>query len=787
MEDQRANSTTNSQMRDLRLNSPINAIDKLILEAAGIPIDTKVKAKSASQPLRRSMSLRSKQNKDIGHRRSRSVVREVAKNGADEFQTGLTVPPCPPLRGEEFYNIPEHIDNQMYVTRDSLYSNDVSFHQERPRPPQRTVSFLAHETLPRKISFLKERELCLRMTQKSEPSRQYDPRLQIHSDTNLYRHEPASDLLQERYFHYAGQPCQSGASTTDQGLIDQQHTRSFSSPAPIPSYSKDAQSPLLHPPEATRRTESPLPPPPYMSPPAHRSPPDLPLPSPPPVEIEMPPPAAVPSMVAIPNYISCPNRVQSDRASSSSSIDSGYGRSSAMESIKVEHGQSKGMNQPSSPQAFKELSNQYNSSPSRELEMDSNLQNMINHARQAMSPIEAFSWTTITNPIQGKGKKTVRIQIPEPVSSSHPSELLVTDQVKREDNDDSFRRRQYRVGLTLFNQNPDIGIEYLLKKQFLDFSPAATAAFLLGRKGLSKRVIGEYLTNLQRPFNLAVLHCFIHGMDFTGLHLDIALRQLQEEVTLPGEAQKIEKIVEVFSKRYIQCNQMFVAGFRCPDTIFVLSYAIVLLNTDLHSRAVRSSRRMRREDFIRNLKGVDSGQDLDLEMLQGIYDRIRNTEFRVGSDHVTQVNKVEESITGKGRNELALAEPHRRLVCFCRLTEVMDINRQEKKAGVHQRGVFLFNDVLVNTKTIVSKKKTQHQYRGTILLNEIRVAPFSSAHFTCGIQLQDRLTGKVVLTFNARSHNDQQRFLSDLQESIAETVDFERAKMFMNSPEESLC
>ncbi len=115
-------------------------------------------------------------------------------------------------------------------------------------------------------------------------------------------------------------------------------------------------------------------------------------------------------------------------------------------------------------------------------------------------------------------------------------------------------------------------------------------------------------------------------------------RKLQEEVTFPGEAQKIEKMVEVFSRRYIQCNQMFVAGFRSPDTIFVLSYAVVLLNTDLHTRAVRrDARRMRREDFVRNLRGVDAGADPDREMLEGIYDRIRKNEFRPGSDHVSQV------------------------------------------------------------------------------------------------------------------------------------------------------
>lgn len=39
---------------------------------------------------------------------------------------------------------------------------------------------------------------------------------------------------------------------------------------------------------------------------------------------------------------------------------------------------------------------------------------------------------------------------------------------------------------------------------------------------------------------------------------------------------------------------------------------------------------MKLEDFVRNLRGIDEGKDLDQEMLAGIYDRIRNQEFRPG-------------------------------------------------------------------------------------------------------------------------------------------------------------
>ena len=43
-----------------------------------------------------------------------------------------------------------------------------------------------------------------------------------------------------------------------------------------------------------------------------------------------------------------------------------------------------------------------------------------------------------------------------------------------------------------------------------------------------------------------------------------------------------------------------------------------------------------------------------------------------------------------------------------------------------------------------------------------------------------RSSGKTVLTLNARSRADQQRFLADLEESVAETEEMERAADFVN-------
>ncbi len=63
-----------------------------------------------------------------------------------------------------------------------------------------------------------------------------------------------------------------------------------------------------------------------------------------------------------------------------------------------------------------------------------------------------------------------------------------------------------------------------------------------------------------------------------------------------------------------------------------------MLNTDLHSPNIKADRRMKCDDFIKNLRGVDDCMDIDKSLLTGIYERVKETEFKTASDHVTQVN-----------------------------------------------------------------------------------------------------------------------------------------------------
>jgi len=143
---------------------------------------------------------------------------------------------------------------------------------------------------------------------------------------------------------------------------------------------------------------------------------------------------------------------------------------------------------------------------------------------------------------------------------------------------------------------------------------------------------------------------------------------------------------------------------------------------------------------------------------------------------------VEETITGRGRQWKALGEPHRRLVCFCRLTEVD--GAKKRRPGKGQRGVFVFNDVAVVTKTVAGKRRTQHQFRSIVDLSSTRINVFSTSDVRWGVELQAKGGGSIssgsgALVFEARSQTDQERLVADLQESAAEAAETEKARMLL--------
>ncbi|MXQ92514.1 hypothetical protein E5288_WYG001081 [Bos mutus] len=342
---------------------------------------------------------------------------------------------------------------------------------------------------------------------------------------------------------------------------------------------------------------------------------------------------------------------------------------------------------------------------------------------------------------------------------------------------DTLRKRLYRIGLNLFNINPDKGIQFLISRGFIPDTPIGVAHFLLQRKGLSRQMIGEFLGNSKKQFNRDVLDCVVDEMDFSAMELDEALRKFQAHIRVQGEAQKVERLIEAFSQRYCMCNPEVVQQFHNPDTIFILAFAIILLNTDMYSPNIKPDRKMMLEDFIRNLRGVDDGADIPRELVVGIYERIQQKELRSNEDHVTYVTKVEKSIVGM---KTVLSVPHRRLVCCSRLFEVTDVNKLQKQAA-HQREVFLFNDLLVILKLCPKKKSSStYTFCRSVGLLGMQFHLFENEYYSHGITLVTPLSGsekKQVLHFCALGLDEMQKFVEDLKESIAEVTELEQIRI----------
>ena len=63
-------------------------------------------------------------------------------------------------------------------------------------------------------------------------------------------------------------------------------------------------------------------------------------------------------------------------------------------------------------------------------------------------------------------------------------------------------------------------------------------------------------------------------------------------------------LFQAFASHYTELNPDQVNKFQSPDTIFLLAFAIIMLNTDLHNKSIKQDRRMKPNDFIKNLRGM---------------------------------------------------------------------------------------------------------------------------------------------------------------------------------------
>lgn len=202
-------------------------------------------------------------------------------------------------------------------------------------------------------------------------------------------------------------------------------------------------------------------------------------------------------------------------------------------------------------------------------------------------------------------------------------------------------KRVLLEGAAAFNLKPKVGLKFLEEHGIIYNDPSVPRAESLARffkttPRLDKRLLGDFIS---RPDQLDVLRAFMQLMDFEGVRpllftsvsrsnselrtdpfsrplarpqkiICDAMRELLEAFRLPGESQQIARITETFAEVYFATEPPEI---RSQDATYVLSYSVIMLNTDQHNSQVR--KRMDLEAYARNLRGVNDGKDFDPEYL----------------------------------------------------------------------------------------------------------------------------------------------------------------------------
>ncbi|CAM82814.1 Exchange factor for Arf-6 [Caenorhabditis elegans] len=123
--------------------------------------------------------------------------------------------------------------------------------------------------------------------------------------------------------------------------------------------------------------------------------------------------------------------------------------------------------------------------------------------------------------------------------------------------------------------------------------------------------------NEQNEFSFLILVKYLELFQFSTTRIDAALREFLSRVELRGESSARERLLRVFSARYLECNP---AIFDSLDEVHTLTCALLLLNSDLHGPNM--GKKMTARDFITNI--AHTGCTFKREMLKTLFQSIKD-------------------------------------------------------------------------------------------------------------------------------------------------------------------
>lgn len=171
----------------------------------------------------------------------------------------------------------------------------------------------------------------------------------------------------------------------------------------------------------------------------------------------------------------------------------------------------------------------------------------------------------------------------------------------------------------LFNSKPKKGLQALIDKGVITKNPTDIVKFLHEADNVDKTSIGELLG--EEEFH-DIRQAFTDYIHFDGMDFITALRAYLSTFRLPGEAQKIDRLMDCFAERFYNVSADAKNIFADRDACYILAFAVIMLNTDAHNPAIKKQNKMTKIQFIQNNRGINNGNDVDKEYLEKIYDSI---------------------------------------------------------------------------------------------------------------------------------------------------------------------
>ena len=268
----------------------------------------------------------------------------------------------------------------------------------------------------------------------------------------------------------------------------------------------------------------------------------------------------------------------------------------------------------------------------------------------------------------------------------------------------------------LFCVKPEKGLRYLQERGALPnpLTPQSVATFLRTARDLPKDVVGSFLGELgkddahfaadSKEFHANVLTSYVHSFTLENQSVMNCMRIFLSAFRLPGEAQQIDRILVAFSEF---CHSNCIEGrsglLENAEITYLLTFSIIMLNTDRHNPNIKAERKMTTEQFVKNNTnyGSDLKQTYPLpqEFLESIYNSISDCPIRTENHDVTSDISVEVWMDLQLQ---AASDPSRSSIISCnhpsklidRISDCLAIESPEDVPAIEGEG----DEVVISTK-----------------------------------------------------------------------------------------